>query len=78
MIDTTRTVVLLGYGDGLLHEDDPLTRAQLATIVFRLLDDASIARYSNTYMYPLRMVSVRLVWPLPMLPPMRGMPHMSE
>ena len=48
VIDTTRTVVLLGYGDGLLHEDDPLTRAQLATIVFRLLDDASIARYSNT------------------------------
>lgn len=47
VIDTTRTVVLLGYGDGLLHEDDPLTRAQLATIVFRLLDDVSIARYSN-------------------------------
>lgn len=48
VIDTTRTVVLLGYGDGLLHEGEPLTRAQLATIVFRLLDDASIARYSNT------------------------------
>lgn len=48
VIDTSRTVVLLGYGDGLLHEGEPLTRAQLATIVFRLLDDASIARYSNT------------------------------
>lgn len=47
VIDTSRTVVLLGYGDGLLHEDDPLTRAQLATIIFRLLDDESIAKYSN-------------------------------
>lgn len=50
MIDTSRTVVLLGYGDGLLHEDDPLTRAQLATIVYRLLDDDSIVKYSNSAM----------------------------
>lgn len=48
VIDTSRTVVLLGYGDGLLHEDDLLTRAQLATIIYRLLDDESIAKYSNT------------------------------
>ena len=48
VIDTSRTIVLLGYGDGLLHEDDPLTRAQLATIVYRLLDNESIALYSNT------------------------------
>lgn len=47
VIDTSRTVVLLGYGDGLLHEDDPLTRAQLATIIYRLLDDESIAKYNN-------------------------------
>lgn len=47
MIDTSRSVVLLGYGDGLLHEDDPLTRAQLATIVYRLLDDDSIAQYDT-------------------------------
>lgn len=47
VIDTSRTVVLLGYEDGLLHEDDPLTRAQLATIIYRLLDDESIAKYSN-------------------------------
>jgi len=47
VIDTSRTVVLLGYGDGLLHESDPLTRAQLATIIYRLLDDESIAKYSN-------------------------------
>lgn len=47
VIDTSRTVVLLGYGDGLLHEDDPLTRGQLAAIIYRLLDDESIALYSN-------------------------------
>lgn len=47
VIDTSRTVVLLGYGDGLIHENDPLTRAQLATIVYRLLDDESIAKYNN-------------------------------
>ena len=47
VIDTSRTVVLLGYEDGLLHEGDPLTRAQLATIIYRLLDDESIAKYSN-------------------------------
>ena len=47
LIDTSRTVVLLGYGDGLIHENNPLTRAQLATIIFRLLDDKSIAKYSN-------------------------------
>lgn len=47
VVDTSRTVVLLGYEDGLLHEGDPLTRAQLATIIYRLLDDESIAKYSN-------------------------------
>lgn len=47
VIDTSRSVVLLGYGDSLLHEDDPLTRAQLATIVYRLLNDDSIAQYDT-------------------------------
>lgn len=47
VIDTSRSVVLLGYGDGSLHENDPLTRAQLATIVYRLLDDDSIAVYDT-------------------------------
>jgi hypothetical protein len=47
VVDTSRTVVLLGYEDGLLHEGDSLTRAQLATIIYRLLDDESIAKYSN-------------------------------
>ena len=50
VIDITRTVVLLGYKDGLLHEDDLLTRAQLATIIYRLLDDKSITLYSNAEM----------------------------
>ena len=48
VIDASRTVVLFGYGDGLQHENDPLTRAQLATIIYRLLDDDSIALYSNS------------------------------
>ena len=47
VIDTSRSVILLGCGDGSLHEDDPLTRAQLATIVYRLLDDDSIAQYDT-------------------------------
>ena len=45
VIDTSRSVVLAGYGDGQLHEEDPLTRAQLATIIYRLLDDESMTRY---------------------------------
>lgn len=45
VIDTSRSVVLAGYGDGQLHEEDPLTRAQLATIIYRLLTDESISSY---------------------------------
>jgi hypothetical protein len=48
-IDTSRSVVLAGYGDGLLHEDDPLTRAQMATIIYRLLDDDTVDEYSTKY-----------------------------
>ena len=47
IIDTSRSVVLVGYGDGQLHEEDPLTRAQLATIVYRLLTDESISYYEK-------------------------------
>ena len=47
VIDTSRSVVLAGYGDGQLHEEDPLTRAQLATIVYRLLADESISYYEK-------------------------------
>ena len=47
VIDTSRSVVLAGYGDGQLHEEDPLTRAQLATIIHRLLTDESIFYYEK-------------------------------
>lgn len=46
-IDSSRTIVLLGYGDGQAHEDEPLTRAQMATIIYRLLDDDTISRYGE-------------------------------
>ena len=46
-IDVFHSVVLLGYGDGLIHEDDFLTRAQMATVIFRLLDDDSIVLYRD-------------------------------
>ena len=46
VIDTSRSARLQGYGDGLLHEDDSLSRAQMATIVYRLLDDESVAALS--------------------------------
>lgn len=45
IIDNSRSVVLAGYGDGQLHEEDPLTRAQLGTIIYRLLTNESISRY---------------------------------
>lgn len=32
VIDTSRSIKLQGYADGLIHEDDPLSRAQMATI----------------------------------------------
>ena len=46
VIDTSRSAKLQGYGDGLLHEDDSLSRAQMATIVYRLLDDERVAALS--------------------------------
>lgn len=45
VIDTSRSVVLAGYGDGLLHEEDPLTRAQAAQIIYRLLTEESIEQF---------------------------------
>ncbi len=47
VIDTSRSVVLAGYGDGKLHEEDPMTRAQLATIIYRLLTHESIFYYEK-------------------------------
>ena len=47
VIDTSRSVILEGYGDGLLHLDDNLTRSQMATIIYRLLEADSIEKYDN-------------------------------
>lgn len=47
VLDTSKEIVLLGYGDGLQHEEDSLTRAQLATIIYRLLDKDSIAKLTS-------------------------------
>lgn len=47
IIDVSRSVVLLGYGDGLLHLEDYLTRAQMAKILYALLQDASLTKYDS-------------------------------
>ena len=48
VIDVSRSVVLQGYDDGLLHLEDGLTRAQFMTILYRLLDEEAIERYETT------------------------------
>ena len=48
VIDVSRSVVLQGYDDGLLHLEDGLTRAQFMTILYRLLDEETIERYEST------------------------------
>lgn len=40
-MDTSTPLALAGYGDGLLHEEDPLTRAQAAQLLYRLLTKES-------------------------------------
>lgn len=42
VIDVSRSVVLEGYDDGLLHLEDGLTRAQFMTILYRLLDEVPL------------------------------------
>lgn len=48
VIDVSRSVVLQGYTDGLLHLEDGLTRAQFAKILYGLLDEESIEQYQTT------------------------------
>lgn len=48
VIDVSRSVLLEGYTDGLLHLEDGLTRAQFMTILYRLLDEDTIERYEST------------------------------
>lgn len=48
IIDLSRSVVLQGYGDGQLHLEDSLTRGQMATIIYRLLDEDTIAKFGTS------------------------------
>ena len=41
VLNTSTPLALAGYGDGLLHEEDPLTRAQAAQLLYRLLTKES-------------------------------------
>lgn len=47
-LDTTIPLVLLGYGDGQLHENDPITRAQIVVLLYRSLADNSNSYKANT------------------------------
>lgn len=40
-LDTSARAFLAGYGDGVIGEDDLITRAQIAQIIYRLLTDES-------------------------------------
>lgn len=42
-LDPDKPFVLAGYGDGQLHENDPITRAQFAVLLYRSLTDDSKA-----------------------------------
>lgn len=41
VLDTSNRAYLVGYGDGVIGEDDPITRAQIAQIIYRLLSEES-------------------------------------
>lgn len=42
-LDTKTPLALHGYNDGQLHENDPMTRAQIAVLLYRALDNDSNA-----------------------------------
>ena len=42
-------LLLAGYGDGQTHENDPITRAQIAVLLYRSLTPASAAMLSSAY-----------------------------
>lgn len=50
-LDTTIPFVLLGYGDGELHENDPITRAQIVVLLYRSLTDNSKAYIADTSVF---------------------------
>lgn len=47
-LDTTIPLVLLGYGDGQLHENDAITRAQIVVLLYRSLTSDSKSVISGT------------------------------
>lgn len=47
-LDTTIPLALLGYGDGQLHENDPITRAQIVVLLYRSLISDSKSAVSDT------------------------------
>lgn len=49
ILDTKTPLVLHGYNDGQLHENDPMTRAQIAVLLYRALDDSSATGEALTF-----------------------------
>lgn len=47
MLDTSNPLILLGYNDNQLHENDPITRAQIAVLLYRSLTVESKAALSE-------------------------------
>ncbi len=47
-LDPDKPFVLAGYGDGQLHENDPITRAQFAVLLYRSLTDDSKAALAGS------------------------------
>lgn len=47
-LDPDKPFVLTGYGDGQLHENDPITRAQFAVLLYRSLTDDSKAALAGS------------------------------
>lgn len=47
-LDPAKPFVLAGYGDGQLHENDPITRAQFAVLLYRSLTDDSKAALAGS------------------------------
>ena len=51
-LDPDKPFVLAGYGDGQLHENDPITRVQFAVLLYRFLtDDSKAALESSTSVF---------------------------
>ena len=49
VLDPAIPLLLAGYGDGQTHENDPITRAQIAVLLYRSLTPASAAMLSSDY-----------------------------